>query len=85
MDLKKSINRLIVSGFVFAVIFVSPLYCTAEEAASQRIFAEIKPQLRKDFTIDTTGHSLGGAVAVILAMYLDVNHYAIGQVVTFGK
>ena len=182
MNLKMLINRFIISSFSFAAIFFSPLYCAADEAASQlfssikeyalfadaayqtqaditntlkkqayqltrysnipdyevsyflakndrtkrqvlsvrgtsnvenvivnislqlshdkhtgirlhqgfakaaqHIFEEIKPQLHKDYTIDTTGHSLGGAVALILAMYLDVNHYTIGQVVTFGQ
>jgi triacylglycerol lipase len=52
---------------------------------SQAIYAEIKPLLKKDYVISSTGHSLGGAVALILAMYLDVDDFSIGQVVTFGQ
>lgn len=53
--------------------------------AAQAIYTEIKPQLKKDYVINTTGHSLGGAVALILAMYLDVDDFKIGQVITFGQ
>lgn len=53
--------------------------------AAQAIYAEIRPQLKADYTISTTGHSLGGAVALILAMYLDVDNYTVGEVVTFGQ
>jgi hypothetical protein len=49
------------------------------------IFDRIKPKLNKDYRINTTGHSLGGAVAVILAMYLDAKGYDVGEVVTFGQ
>jgi predicted lipase len=53
--------------------------------AAGKIFREIKPLLKADYTINTTGHSLGGAVALVLAMYLDVADFQIGQVVTFGQ
>lgn len=53
--------------------------------AAQAIYTEIRPQLKTDYVINTTGHSLGGAVALILAMYLDVDKFNIGQVVTFGQ
>jgi len=53
--------------------------------AAQAIYAEIKSQLKTDYVIDTTGHSLGGAVAVILAMYMDVDKYKVGSVITFGQ
>jgi hypothetical protein len=43
------------------------------------------PSLHRDYHIITVGHSLGGAVAVILAMYLDVDHFNIEKVVTFGQ
>jgi len=53
--------------------------------AAQAIYAEIKPQIKADYIINTTGHSLGGAVALILAMYMDVDNFKIGQVITFGQ
>ena len=53
--------------------------------AAQAIYKEIKPQLKTDYVISTTGHSLGGAVALILAMYLDIDKFNIGQVITFGQ
>ena len=52
---------------------------------ARAIYAEIKPQIRADYVIDTTGHSLGGAVAIILAMYLDIDNFNVGKVVTFGQ
>lgn len=53
--------------------------------AASAIYTEIKPILKNDYVINTTGHSLGGAVAVILAMYMDMDNYKIGKVVTFGQ
>ncbi len=53
--------------------------------AALAIYNEIKPQLRSNYVINTTGHSLGGAAAVVLAMYLDIDNYKIGKVVTFGQ
>ncbi|MCP4876503.1 MAG: lipase family protein [Gammaproteobacteria bacterium] len=53
--------------------------------AAKKIYAELKPLLNPEFKIVTTGHSLGGAVALILAMYMDAEHFKIGQVVTFGQ
>lgn len=53
--------------------------------AARQVFKELKPLLKPDYQIQLTGHSLGGAVAVILAMYLDSDDFNIGQVVTFGQ
>ncbi len=53
--------------------------------AAQAIYAEIKPKIKTNYVINTTGHSLGGAIALILAMQLDSGDYRIGQVVTFGQ
>lgn len=52
---------------------------------AQAIYTQIRPLLKKDYAISTTGHSLGGAVALILAMYLDVDNFNVDQVVTFGQ
>ncbi len=53
--------------------------------AAQAIYTELKPAIRPSYTINTTGHSLGGAVAVVLAMYFDSDNKKIGQVITFGQ
>ncbi|UCB55180.1 MAG: lipase family protein [Thiotrichales bacterium] len=49
------------------------------------IYDKVKAHLRQDYRINTTGHSLGGAAALILAMYLDAAGYDVGEVVTFGQ
>lgn len=49
------------------------------------IYKQIQPKLTNGYQIDTTGHSLGGAVALILAMYLDSERYNVGRIVTFGQ
>jgi triacylglycerol lipase len=55
----------------------------AEAAGS--IYGHISSYLNKDYSINVTGHSLGGAIAVVLAMYLDVDKYKVANVVTFGQ
>lgn len=47
----------------------------------QQIHAEINPE----YTINTIGHSLGGAAALIVAMILDAQGYHVGEVITFGQ
>ena len=53
--------------------------------AAESLYLAIRPHLNKNYKITTTGHSLGGAVALILAMYLDKDHYLLDKVVTFGQ
>jgi hypothetical protein len=52
---------------------------------AKQVYAELKPMLKSDYKINVTGHSLGGAVALILAMYLDADQFDIEQVTTFGQ
>jgi len=49
------------------------------------IYDKIKSHLIKSYRINTTGHSLGGATALILAMYIDTAGFHSGQVITFGQ
>lgn len=49
------------------------------------IYDIVKAKLNRDYRINTTGHSLGGAAALILAMYLDAGGYNVGKVITFGQ
>ena len=53
--------------------------------AARKVYATLKPLLKPGYKINTTGHSLGGAVALILAMYLDADKFNIEQVTTFGQ
>jgi hypothetical protein len=55
-------------------------------AAARAVFENVKPYLKTDKKVQTTGHSLGGAVAVILAMYLQQDEsYQFDQVISFGQ
>lgn len=53
--------------------------------AASRIYQDIQPLLDKSERVHLTGHSLGGAVAVILAMYLEHDGFNVGNVITFGQ
>lgn len=53
--------------------------------SSRDIYQQILPHIKPGYTINTTGHSLGGAVALILAMMLDAQDYPVGEVITFGQ
>ena len=54
-------------------------------SGAKAVYEDIKPFLTKDQPIHLTGHSLGGAIAVILAMYLQNDGYPVEQVITFGQ
>ena len=53
--------------------------------AARQVYANLQSSLEKGYTINISGHSLGGAVALILGMYLDLDEYKIGQITTFGQ
>jgi len=53
--------------------------------SAKQVFAELKPLLKPGYKTSLTGHSLGGAVALILAMHLDESQFNVEQVVTFGQ
>lgn len=52
---------------------------------ARKVYAKLQPLLQRDYKINVTGHSMGGAVALILAIYLDAEEYDIEQVTTFGQ
>lgn len=54
-------------------------------SAARAVYENMKPYLKKDEAIHITGHSLGGAIAVILGMYLQHDHYQVTQLITFGQ
>ncbi|BFM48378.1 lipase family protein [Marinomonas sp. THO17] len=53
--------------------------------AAQQVLQDVRPYLDKDIPLAITGHSLGGAIAVVLAMYLEAEGHPIESVVTFGQ
>ncbi|WP_283787243.1 lipase family protein [Bermanella sp. WJH001] len=53
--------------------------------AALAIFNDAKPYLNQAQGIRTTGHSLGGAAAVMLAMYLQEAGFKMDQLITFGQ
>lgn len=48
-------------------------------------YQALKPYLKTEYTLHTTGHSLGGAIALIVAMHADKDNFKTGQIVTFGQ
>jgi hypothetical protein len=53
--------------------------------AARQVYADLLPHLEAGYRIGLTGHSLGGAVAAILALQLDAGGYDVDRVVTFGQ
>jgi triacylglycerol lipase len=53
--------------------------------AASTIYGDLKQHLKPSYEVYLTGHSLGGAVAGLLAIYLHEEGYKIGAVVTFGQ
>ena len=54
-------------------------------AAANAIYRDLRPRLKRGYTTYLTGHSLGGAVAVILGIYLRVDKIKIGGIYTFAN
>lgn len=55
------------------------------DLAARAIYNDLKPYLRPGYTTCVTGHSLGGAVAALLALYLIEDGVKVERVVTFGQ
>lgn len=49
-----------------------------------KIYADVKPYLKKNYSIRVTGHSLGAAIAAINAGYLHKDGFKVDRLVTFG-
>lgn len=55
------------------------------DAVAQVIHADVKPHLRTGYKTYLTGHSLGGAVAVLLAIAVREDGHQVQRIVTFGQ
>jgi hypothetical protein len=55
------------------------------DRATRSIYADVKPYLKTNYKTYIVGHSLGGAVAAILAIYLIEDGVPVERVVTFGQ
>jgi hypothetical protein len=55
------------------------------DSAARAIYNDLKPRLKPGYKTYVTGHSLGGAVAAILAIYLIEDGVQVERVVTFGQ
>jgi hypothetical protein len=53
--------------------------------AAKLLFNDVKPFLKPGYKTYVTGHSLGGAVAAVLAIYLIEDGMSVDRVVTFGQ
>jgi triacylglycerol lipase len=49
------------------------------------IYRDVKPRLKPGYTTYLTGHSLGGAVAAIMGIYMMDDGVKVGHIVTFGQ
>jgi len=55
------------------------------KTAAEAIYDDVKPRLRRGYKTYLTGHSLGGAVAAILGIYLRHDGVRLGGIYTFGQ
>lgn len=55
------------------------------DGTARLIYADMKPYLKKDYKTYITGHSLGGALAALLAIHMEEDGYKVEKVVTFGQ
>jgi triacylglycerol lipase len=65
--------------------FVGFLLHTGFRDDAQKVLADLKPHLQKDYAIRVTGHSLGGAIAMIMTVYIYREGYKVERLVTFGQ
>ena len=55
------------------------------DATARVLYDDMKPYLKPGYRTFITGHSLGGAIAALLAIYLVEDGYDVAKVVTFGQ
>jgi hypothetical protein len=52
---------------------------------ARAVYADLKPYLQKGYRTRVAGHSLGGAVAVLVAIYASADGHTVEKIVTFGQ
>lgn len=55
------------------------------DAVAAALYADMKPYLKPGYKTYLTGHSLGGAVAVLVAVYMSEDGHKVERIVTFGQ
>ena len=55
------------------------------DAVAEAIYVDLKPYLKPNYKTYLTGHSLGGAIAALLAVYIIEDGHKVVRVVTFGQ
>ena len=53
--------------------------------AGAELYKYVEPHLRRGYETTITGHSLGGALAAILGMYLKADGVRLTRIITFGQ
>jgi hypothetical protein len=61
-----------------------PVHSGFDDTA-EALYGDMKPYLKPKYKTYVTGHSLGGAIAVLLSIYLIEDGYDVVRVVTFGQ
>lgn len=79
-------NAVVDAAFVLVADKISGINIHQGFLLSARdIYQHILPEIKREYTTDFIGHSLGGATALILAMMFDAQGFDIGEVITFGQ
>ena len=58
---------------------------TGFHRTAEMIADDLLSRLKEDYKVCVTGHSLGGASAVVVAWYLDYANFNVGECITFGQ
>ena len=58
---------------------------TGFHRTAEMIADDLLSRLEEDYKVCVTGHSLGGAAAVVVSWYLDYANFNVGECITFGQ
>jgi len=79
-NLSEDLNIIVLEDQRLAI----PVHAGFDRVA-RGVYGDVKPHLRVGYSTYVTGHSLGGAVAALVAMYAIIDGYQVEQVATFGQ